>query len=429
MDVNTLIKQSAQRTLWQQFPVRVEALIKTAKSIRKRLETVVKDLPVDTDYGTAYWHPERKEVYFVTGDWWDKDLVQQWENALSGVDGVQEVRYEAETPPPADDGWIKLGSVFTPQTNPTLDKLKPVEPKVRVPAPGQPRPSRPQALEWFGGPHEIAQRMIGGPNPLTSTLVSGALGAGLGWGTQKLLNRVARRYLPEGMLEEDDPAGWSGALIGGGLGAAYPALNAISAVRNQGMQGLVQPTSSGTMSDALQRTYNAWNFFPKQSAYAELAEELYQQYPLDPQFEKAAIGASKNWRGGGGSWGVESVPVDAFNNVVWNDTRPGAARYNPYGSKSPWGNNEQNMFTPTPPPVAGLTSGIVRATGAAYDRKHVSPSMIDTVARSVLGGVGGRLLAGATGAFFNTKPDTQKRLNRIGALGGMLTPIVKSFLR
>jgi hypothetical protein len=121
----------------------------------------------------------------------------------------------------------------------------------------------------------------------------------------------------------------------------------------------------------------------------------------------------------------QTIPVDAFNQVVWNDVH---AIPNPWGTRSTWGTNEQPLHTP--PPVAATVTGIVAGAGALNGRSRVSPWEIATTAATTAGTgyLGGLVLGKTLGALAGLSPETQQQLQRAGLWGGMLTGAVNAVL-
>lgn len=96
-----------------------------------------------------------------------------------------------------------------------------------------------------GWSDNAATRLVGGPNPLTAMLATGALGAGAGYGTGALLeNLLPERYINKGRLRKVLAAlgGAAGALPGFALGAHH--LNAGGSFLDPIGEPLVKPASS-----------------------------------------------------------------------------------------------------------------------------------------------------------------------------------------
>ncbi len=84
---------------------------KSHSSIENQLAKIGKESenPDTIGYGNVFWNPEKKEVWYVVGDWaetkYDEDPTVK---KLAAVSGVVKVTREAEAFPPKDKGWIQL---------------------------------------------------------------------------------------------------------------------------------------------------------------------------------------------------------------------------------------------------------------------------------------------------------------------------------
>lgn len=237
--------------------------------------------------------------------------------------------------------------------------------------------------EWFAA----GQRALGGPNALTKALLGAALGAGAGY----VGGTVADTILPRSVFEPKKRLRRSLGLLGGLLGAAPGLWHGSVAMRN--------PEATG---GGLQ----AW---------------------LSPWPDKAAaLHKFASWAERGGSAFVPTIPVDAFNQAVWNDV--GGAP-NPFGTKSTWGSNDQALGTP--PPVAATVTGLVSGAAAARGgAEHVSPWDVGMTA-ALSGGVGagaGLLIGKTLGALAGLRPEQQATLQQAGLWGGILTGILGRLL-
>lgn len=119
---------------------------------------------------------------------------------------------------------------------------------------------------------------------------------------------------------------------------------------------------------------------------------------------------------------IPTIPVDAFNRVVWNDVDHPP---NPYGTRDPLGDNESPMRTPLP--VAAAVSGIVAGAGRATGQAFVSPLQVAMAAGSSAGKgwVAGMALGKVLGTLAGMPPEQQTRLQQLGLWGGLLTGAVR----
>lgn len=270
-------------------------------------------------------------------------------------------------------------------------------------------------------PVTAAQVPLGGPSPLTAAIIHGALGAGLGhlagWGAEKFLGGVLPdEYLHEGRARK------TGTLLGALLGAAPGAYWASVNLRNQPQAG-----------EGLNAVSSGWPFRPQDQGGENmlpdwLTKQSHNRFAglevpdIEINEKRADLNSSPS-----GALFLPTIPVDAFNRSVWQDaTNPHAAMYNPYGTKSPWGDNSQPLGTP--PAVAAAATGIVAGTGAALNQTHVSPWDVAMTAAATAGkGYLAGLLVGKTiGALAGLSPKAQKGVQQIGLWSGMLTSAINS---
>jgi len=134
------------------------------------------------------------------------------------------------------------------------------------------------------------------------------------------------------------------------------------------------------------------------------------------QADEMGIGAT-------GAMFTPSIPVDAFNNVVWNDVHSAP---NPFGTQGPWGDQSQPMRTPAD--IAAAASGAVAAAGAMRGSTHVSPWDVAMVAGTAAGKgyLGGMVLGKTVGALAGLSPAGQQQVRQLGMWGGLLTGAVRA---
>ncbi len=237
-----------------------------------------------------------------------------------------------------------------------------------------------------------AQKPLGGPHPLSASIVGGLLGAGVGYGGGYLAEQLAGDSVEKGRLRR------TGAILGG-LGGAVPGAW-------WGATNMRHPKETG---GGLEAWTSGWPFQPPKAA------SVYDDLELpDPLAKSANPQAS-------GAMYLPSIPVDAFNRVVWQDVHRNP---NPYGTKDPYGDNEQPLYTP--PPVAAAISGIVAGAGAATGMQHVSPWSVALTAATTAGKgyLSGLVLGKTLGALAGLRPEVQDRLQQVGLWGGLVTGAV-----
>ncbi len=69
---------------------------------------LAKSVDLEGGYGTTFFHPEDKQVWFMVGDWHDHDVVDPWVAKFNKIKGVSEVEVEHESAPAKSKGWIRV---------------------------------------------------------------------------------------------------------------------------------------------------------------------------------------------------------------------------------------------------------------------------------------------------------------------------------
>ncbi len=242
----------------------------------------------------------------------------------------------------------------------------------------------------------LAQRPLAGPHPLSAAIVGGLIGSGLGYGGGYLAEKVlGPETVQPGKLRKTMAV--AGGLAGAVPGAVWQGVN------------MANPAETG---GGLRSAVSGWPF-----AEAGKASRFDGRIFVDPAGDlrtKLAAGMADS-----GALYMPTIPVDAFNNAVWQDVHATPA----LGTKDPWGTNEQPLGTP--PPYAAAISGIVAGAGAAANSGYVSPYHVAMTA-AVAGGKGyaAGLLAGKTlGALAGLTPEAQATLRRLGTWGGIISGV------
>lgn len=255
---------------------------------------------------------------------------------------------------------------------------------------------------------DFANTALGGSRPLSNALISGLALSGLGYGAGTLLeNLFPERYVERGKLRKTMAT--AGALGGLGLGAANAYANA-RATNSPYWKGWITPNNAPVhgVNDNMNRV-----FVPQRQPHTMLASD---QDVIDGVKQALESGLK-----------APSIPVDAFNRVVWNDVRAGSNMTNPYGTKDPWGTNEQPMRTP--PALASATTGIVSGIGAMAGSPVISPATVISGLASAGVGLATANLAGRTlGALAGLTPEAQHKLQDMGMWAGMLHAVIPPVL-
>lgn len=260
-------------------------------------------------------------------------------------------------------------------------------------------------------PAELMGKALGadGATPLTSALTTGAINAGLGYGAGKLYNKFLAKPLnklaPNTFSGETvAPGVLAGLGAATGLGNVWYGTGAARAKQDSG-----QPLNWRDYAGLSNYGYG------KSPLLQKTAEEL-SVVELHPDYlaKLAQIGDA------GGLY-ASSIPVDAFNNVVWAPW----VETNPFGTKSSYGTNEQPLRAPNfNPQAAAAMSGLAAAASAAKGgTTTISPADIARVAGySAAGWTAGRLAAGLVGLT----PGARDTLTRNGVIGGLVLGVTKS---
>lgn len=258
---------------------------------------------------------------------------------------------------------------------------------------------------------DFANSALGGSRPLSNALVSGLALSGLGYGAGTLMEHLfPERYVERGRLRKT--LATAGALGGLGLGAANAYANA-RATNSPYWKGWLIPNNAPVPLPGAPRQ-NGILSSPRtpQTMFADNNQVM----PETKQARELESGLF-----------APSIPVDAFNRVVWNDVRPASNMNNPYGTKSPWGSNEQPMHTP--PALASATTGLVSGIGAMTNSPIISPATVVSGLASAGVGLATAHLAGrALGALAGLTPEAQNKLQDMGLWAGMLHAVVPPVL-
>jgi len=244
------------------------------------------------------------------------------------------------------------------------------------------------------------QKAVGGPNPITSSLLAGALGAGLGYGGGTLLeNLFPERYLNRGRLRKNL------ALMGALGGAAIPALTwGAPAYARQGAKGLIsgwpyRPEDQTGDTTVLGRSWakEDWKTQPGADGKGGV--------PVDQATLQANQGIPKQGSitGAGGAF-IPKIQRDAFNRAVLAD---------PFMDQR----------------LKGQAMGLASAASMARGRPMFAPVDVARVGASMLGGgiMGAAmgLMAGKVmSAFAGITPEAQRAVQKTGIMAGLLTAVV-----
>lgn len=262
---------------------------------------------------------------------------------------------------------------------------------------------------------DFANTALGGSRPLSNAIVSGLALSGLGYGAGALLeNLFPERYVERGKLRKT--LATAGALGGLGFGAANAYANA-RATNSPYWKGWITPNNAGVVV----------NRKLPQPVLSAPPRPRQNTWPENDSMTVTASARDKSARQLESGLMAPSIPVDAFNRVVWNDVSSNSNMYNPYGTKSPWGSNEQPMRTP--PALASATTGIVSGIGAMAGSPIISPATVISGLASAGVGLATANIAGRTlGALAGLTPEAQNKLQDMGMWAGMLHAVIPPVL-
>ncbi len=227
------------------------------------------------------------------------------------------------------------------------------------------------ALPVIAPAFDAAQTALGGPTPLTNALVTGLAAGGLGYGTGALVeNLFPERYLERGKLRR------TLALLGaaGGLGLGINNASVNARAHDKGF-------------------WEGWTIKNSQFPYVP------PENPMIP---------------GNSGLMAPSVPIQQFNNAVWNDARKGF--YNGF----------QNH---TPPAYAAAASGLMTGLGTGLQSPIIRPAdVINGIASAGVGLATATVAGKALSALAGLTPVAQEKLQDMGLWGGMMHAIVPAML-
>jgi hypothetical protein len=220
-------------------------------------------------------------------------------------------------------------------------------------------------------------KFIGGPKPLTATLLGGLAGAGVGYMGGSLAESLAGDYLQKKRLRK------TLAMLGAGIGATPGMLWSYHNVSKQGPKGFLSS-------------------YPYSESLTESAKLVNPDSQSSEEFKSAEDESA------GGLFGSEADPIniDAFNNVIWSRNDP---------------------FTPSS--LRAATTGLVNSAGWSRGSSLVTPGDISRIAVGAGSGfVNATIGARALGMLAGLSPDAQKALQTSGVWFGSLKAVIPSLL-
>ena len=234
--------------------------------------------------------------------------------------------------------------------------------------------------DWLPNTWNTANKLFGGPTPLSNGIVTGLMAGGLGYGAGALAeNLFPERYVERGKLRRT--LGIAGALSGVGLGLSNAYVNGRARHTNM-LSGLITSNNA-------------------------------EPIPYDIAVKKSAFGNS-----GFGNERPEmqqpfyapSINVPQFNNAVWSDVGRGTAH---------------GFQTHTPPQYAAAVTGMMSGLSAQQQSPMISPmTVIRGIASAGVGLATANIAGRALAALGGLTPEGQNKLQDMGLWGGMMHAIV-----
>lgn len=229
-------------------------------------------------------------------------------------------------------------------------------------------------LDAWGLTAGPANAWYGGPRPLSSMLVGGLAGAGLGYLGGSIAEGLAEEKFERGKLRR------LMALMGAGAGAVPGALWALGNTSRLGARGLISD-SEGNIK---------WGSVRELLPDSNPNEEFYK-FGVDI----SGLGATEFIN--------RPIPVDDFGRVVWSGNDP----YSPFSTRA-------------------AATGLVDAASAYRGNSSlVMPTDVARIAIGMGSGYASGMLVGKTlGAMAGLKPEAQKTLQQAGTWAGMLNTVL-----
>lgn len=369
-----LLKQSAAETLWEDVIPAIKEMVKLAAPEVLLLHAAFLEMdPGDrAAIEKIYYHPLRKVAHILAGPY----------------------RHEAIEAKLGEVCPCILSDTLTPQ-----DRMW--EPWIIVKSGGQPLKPLAQLTNVLPNP---VNRLVGGPSPLAATLSGGLLGAGLGYGSGWLVEKLLpKKYFERGKLRKVL------AMLGGGLGTlpgiAWGATSAAANPEEGGWRSgwpfrdkdmTHEQTAVPDLPDV--KEPEPPGVSPMEKSFASQALEDLRQLlpPTEGEAYKKADFANV-----AGGLGLPPIQTDVFNRVVWGDPR-------------------------TPMDVRAATTGLVESASILRGGSNlVSPADIGRVAVGAGSGyVSGMLVGKALGALAGLKPEYQDKLQQTGIWAGVLSNVI-----
>jgi hypothetical protein len=329
-------------TDWQQVPARVENLLPHA-IVAKVAHEIAADKAGLLSIGVATWAPDTNAVTLYLPELATKQAVDIYEREM----------FNSDRP---------LAIVSGPKPDWDYELIV----------------KRGALSNWTAGAWDTANKLLGGPTPLSNGIVSGLVAGGLGYGAGALAeNLFPERYIQRGKLRRT--LGGAGLLFGAGIGLNNAYANS-RALKTNLFSGLLTRNDTPVKYSFDEKF--AFDFRPDPNPMVPGESGLYSP----------------------------TVSVPKFNSAAWNDVQRGMA----YGY--------QNH---TPPQYAAATTGLMAGISAQNRSPIIRPiDVIHGIASAGVGLATANLAGRALSALAGLTPEGQNKLQDMGLWGGMMHAIV-----
>ena len=289
---------------------------------------------------------------------------------------------------------------------------------------------RADGSSWLNVPFQAGGALTGGPSPLSNAIVGGLLAGGLGYGSGTLLEQLfPERYVERGKLRR------TLGMAGLGLGALPGLMQWSGHYQNRRETG--SPANWTTFGEALTSPTSSTPINPKSTQQLkdisnrgnfEVPLDRIKSGTLDPILAKAASAYAEMFQGDETGLDIKPIPVDSFNQAIWNDVRPGSAAMNPFGTRNRWAPADSPMYTP--PHVAAAATGLVSGVQAQYGGTPLLSPMhfVRGLATAGVDLATARVAGSVLGALGGLTPEAQNKLQDMGLWGGLIRGVTGSVL-
>jgi hypothetical protein len=357
-DQDLNLEQLLDVCLHYDFPAAIDILVEKSATTAKQLREAVSNVYTKTDL-SVYWNPAREKAAVYARPFVDPQEFDWAITALTEKIGVDRVNPDPLTPVDLQDWWVKVA--YSPTLR-RMGELLQFFPSKDIPG--------------FGG------------RPIASTIASGLLGAGLGYGA----GFVGEKLLPSWAQGEQGAMRRRLAVLGGLGGASVGAV-----------PGLINWHQNRSFNDP-----TLWQGHPDDSFDAKLLGSKYLD-AVDKYITKQANFDSLGTMGGPSLDSLPLIRTDALGRVLWG--------------------------TGASPQTTAMTMGAVYGANQMPDPSSrpgvVTPhqmglfgTMMGAAGGGVQGYVTGKAVGIGLGLLTGMPAGTQKTLANTGAVIGVVNTLV-----